>query len=129
MVLRQWIQTATVAFDAVTRALLVRQAEVETCKDADLTGPQTDTAVWTPAAGNQVCLSSLIFTVDADCTVTLFRGQDLPGKRLIHQKFTAGSGIAIPYLPMFRCQLDEALKVTTDAGNIRITLTGTEEPA
>lgn len=127
--LRQWIQTATVALDAATRALLVQLTEVDVSKDVALVGAQTNAAIWTPAAGRQICLSSLTFTVDTDCTVTVFRGTNVPGKRLINQQFKAGSGASIPYVPMFRCGTDEALKVTTTAGNINITMTGIEDAA
>lgn len=122
----QWIQAATVALDEFTRALLVRLPDISVSKDAALTGPQTNTTIWAPASGRRIGLSSLTFTVDADCTVTIFRGTNAAGQRLIHQKFKAGSGAGILYVPMFRCGTDEALKVTTDAGNIHITLTGEE---
>jgi hypothetical protein len=127
--LRQWIQSATIALDQLTRALFVRFVDVDVSKDAALTGAQTDTSVWAPTAGKQICLSSLTFTVDADCTVTIHRGTNVTGKRLINQKFKAGSGVSLPYIPMFRCAVDEPLKVTTDAGNINITLTGIEDVA
>lgn len=128
-ILRQWIQAATIALDEATRALMVRTAEVEVSKDVALTGAQTNTNIWAAASGKRICLSSLTFTVDADCTVTVFRGINQSGKRLINQKFKAGSGVSIPYIPMFRCATDEALKVTTTAGNINITVTGLEESA
>lgn len=127
--LRQWIQSATIALDQLTQALFVRLADIDVSKDVALTGAQTNTTIWTPAAGKQICLSSLTFTVDADCTVTIFRGTNAVGRRLIHQKFKAGSGVSLPYVPMFRCAAGEALKVTTDAGNINITLTGIEDVA
>lgn len=122
----QWVHAATVALDDATQALLVRLADVTISKDVALTGAQTGTTIWAPATGKQIGLSSLTFTVDADCTVKIFRGTDAAGKRLINQKFKAGSGVSIPYSPMFRCGTDEALKVTTDAGNINITVTGEE---
>lgn len=125
-IIRQWIQSATVALDAATRALLVRQSDVDVCKDVALTGAQSGATVWAPTTGRQICLSSLTFTVDADCTVKVFGGTDVSGKRLINQKFKAGSGASIPYTPMFRFAADEALKVTTDAGNINVTVTGVE---
>ena len=126
-VLRQWIQAATIALDEATRALIVRAGEVEVSKDVALIGAQTNTSVWAPASGKRICLSSLTFTVDADCTVTVFRGTNQGGKRLINQKFKAGSGVSVPYIPMFRCAVEEALRVTTDAGNINITVTGLED--
>lgn len=125
--LRQWIQAATIALDQASRALIVRAAEVEVSKDVALLGAQTNAVIWAPASGKRICLSSLTFTVDADCTVTVFRGTNQSGKRLTNQKFTAGSGASILYIPMFRCGTDEALRVTTSAGNINITVTGLEE--
>lgn len=122
----QWVHAASVALDQITHALLVRLADVSASKDVALTGAQSGATIWTPAAGKQICLSSLTFTVDSDCTVTIYRGTNVPGKRLINQKFKAGSGASIPYVPMFRCGTDEALKITTDADGINITVTGEE---
>lgn len=106
--------------------LALRNFFVDTSKDSALVGAQTNQAIWTPATGKQIFLASLTFTVDADCTVTIFRGTNDAGKRLVNQKFKAGTGAALAYLPLFRCLKNEIIKITTDAGNINLTMTGFE---
>ncbi len=99
---------------------------VQTSKDVALVGAQTATAIWTPASGKRLLITSIAFTVSADATVKIFRGSDADGKRFFNQLFAMKSGAALPYIPPFLCLADEALKVTTDAGNINITVTGAE---
>jgi hypothetical protein len=123
---RQWIQSANVAIDEYTAGLLVQHTIADVTKDAAFTGPQTNATIWQQAGGRQIAISSLTLSVDADCTVTIFWASNVPDKRFINQKFKAGTVLNIPFIPMFRCGVDKAIKVTTTGGNINITAVGTE---
>lgn len=123
---RLWIHSANVAIDEYTGAVIVQQAIADVCKDVAFTGAQNNALIWQPGGGKQIAISSLTLSVDADCTVTIFWASNVPDKRLVNQKFKAGTVFNIPYFPMFRCGLDKPLKVTTTGGNINITAVGTE---
>lgn len=123
---KQWIKSATVSIDEYTGGILVQQAIADECRDVAFTGAQNNATIWQPGSGKQVAISSLTLSVDADCTVTIFWASNVPNKRLVNQKFKAGTVLNIPYFPMFRCGVDKAIKVTTTGGNINITAVGTE---
>jgi len=102
----------------------LRAEAVETVKDVSLSGAQTGTTIWAaPTGGERIYLSSLLFTVSADCNVKIFMGTDATGNRLVYQDYVAGSGACLQ-LPPLACPPNTALKVTTSAGNIGITMVG-----
>lgn len=97
-------------------------------KDGALTGAQTATAVWTPASGKRVAFAGGVFkTQSASGKLTLFRGSNATGKRILYHTFDIDGGIsfAIPCGPLL-LEIDEVLYVTTTAGNLEYVLFGEE---
>ena len=92
-------------------------------------GAVTDGIVWSPAAGKRWHVTSLIFQVSADATVTFEDDKAGGDDPILKGEFKAGSGLALSFdekYPFASGEDAADLTVTTSAGNIYITVVGFE---
>lgn len=90
-------------------------------------GAATDGIVWSPAAGKRWYVTDIIINVSEAATVTL--EDDLAGgdSAVFKAELAANSGISHSFnTPLFSGEDAADLLVTTDAGNVYITVTGYE---
>lgn len=93
------------------------------------TGAATDGIVWSPAAGKRWHVTSLIFQVSADATVTFEDDKSGGDDPVLKGEFKAGSGLALTFdekYPFASGEDAADLIVTTSAGNIYVAVVGYE---
>lgn len=93
------------------------------------TGAATDGIVWSPAAGKRWHVTSLIFQVSADATVTFEDDKAGGDDPVLKGEFKAGSGLALTFdekYPFASGEDAADLLVTTSAGNIYVSVVGYE---
>jgi len=92
-------------------------------------GAATDGIIWSPAAGKRWHVTSLIFQVSADATVTFEDDKAGGDDPVLKGEFKAGSGLALTFdekYPFASGEDAADLMVTTSAGNIYISVVGFE---
>ena len=92
-------------------------------------GAATDGIIWSPASGKRWHVTSLIFQVSADATVTFEDDKAAGDDPVLKGEFKAGSGLALTFdekYPFASGEDAADLLVTTSAGNIYVSVVGYE---
>lgn len=100
-----------------------------TYKPISLSGNQSDTTVWDPAAGKKIHLYGVILQLTAAGTLKLTEGNDAAGTRILNLSLFENGGVdhEWPQSSPIILATDAILKVTTTGGgNLVGTLFGTE---
>jgi len=97
-------------------------------KEKQQTGAASDVTLWDPTADKAVFLHKIIITVSAACTAQITEGADAGGTRLLDVYLAANSGAVIefPHEAPYKLATDVIVKLTTSAGNAKVTLYGFE---
>lgn len=93
------------------------------------TGAATDGIIWSPASGKRWHITSLIFQVSADATVTFEDDKAGGDDPVLKGEFKAGSGLALTFdekYPFASGEDAADFMVTTSAGNIYVACVGYE---
>lgn len=101
----------------------------QTHKDVSFTTAQTNTVIWTPAAGKKVVVTGMIVSTDGVNVVKIFEDTDITGQRLFRNRFPNN---APPFshsflTPYTSSTVGNSIKVTSTAAvNLDIVLHGYE---
>lgn len=97
----------------------------ETTKD--LSGTGSARAIWTPTTGKRAVIGLIEFTVDAACTVTIYKTTNSEANLILKLKLDAYQGVSRELKIKEDCGADAVIYCTVSAGNITGVIKGWEK--